>query len=109
MIDVIFIKYDQSLTNDNFTDFCHNYLVGRIYKLLPLKENNQNWEVYLHSLLSELSGTNALLLNNKYFFVLLSKLESLNLLENHSDFRKVIFESITYTKSLPEKIVGDNS
>lgn len=69
-------------------------LINQLWKVLPMKENNEDWEKQLQSVINEISGLNRIFVNNINFLILLSKLESLYLIKNFIDFRRTIFESI---------------
>lgn len=69
-------------------------LINQLWKVLPMKENNEDWEKQLQSVINEISGLNRLFADNINFLILLSKLESLYLIKNFIDFRRTIFESI---------------
>lgn len=69
-------------------------LINQLWKVLPMKENNEDWEKQLQSVINEISGLNRIFADNINFLILLSKLESLYLIKNFIDFRRTIFESI---------------
>lgn len=68
-----------------------------IFKLLPLREEELDWETPLRNLTIELIGMSELLKDKVSFFQLLCKMEALAALnreEDFLDFRKVIFECL---------------
>lgn len=69
-------------------------LINQLWKVLPMKENDEDWEKQLQSVINEISGLNRIFADNINFLILLSKLESLYLIKNFIDFRRTIFESI---------------
>lgn len=69
-------------------------LINQLWKVLPMKENSEDWEKQLQSVINEISGLNRIFADNINFLILLSKLESLYLIKNFIDFRRTIFESI---------------
>lgn len=79
-----------------------NRLTNQIWKLIPMKENNENWQDHLSLLLLELTGLNILSGGvNVDFLVLLSKLTGLRELEvDFPIFRKTVFECITLLRGL---------
>jgi hypothetical protein len=99
-------KYDGQLTNESLKNYCDVYLVNRIYKLLPLKEQKLDWKQYLYNLNLELLGAEEIYLNNAYFLSLVHKLESLFLLDSHIEYRRMIFECISVAKTIPQKMIG---
>jgi hypothetical protein len=103
---MIRVKYDGQLPDESILNYCNPYLVSRIYKLLPLKEEKLDWKQYLQNLNLELLGAEEIYLKNTHFLSLVHKLESLNLLDSHEDYRRMIFECISIAKSIPTKMIG---
>jgi hypothetical protein len=103
---MINVKYDNQLPDESIQSYCNPYLVSRIYKLLPLKEEKLDWQKYLSNLNLELLGAEEIYLKNTYFLSLVHKLESLNLLDSHDEFRRMIFECISVAKTIPNKMIG---
>lgn len=80
--------------------------VKNIFKVLPLREEEKDWEKYLQGLLLELSGFDALT-EEVQFTSLLAKLEGLLYLtdEEMPLFRKIVFDSIDLLKKIePEQV-----
>ncbi|MCX8031768.1 MAG: hypothetical protein N3A59_09390, partial [Thermodesulfovibrionales bacterium] len=50
-------------------------LKNKIYKLLPLREEQAEWQKYLNGLLVELSGVNNILMNRVLLITIMGKLE----------------------------------
>ena len=103
---MIKVKYDNQLPEESIQSYCNPYLVSRIYKLLPLKEEKSDWQQYLHNLNLELLGAEEIYLRNTHFLSLVHKLESLNLLDSHDEFRRMIFECISVAKTIPNKMIS---
>ena len=81
--------------NDSYT----KNLINMIYKLLPLREEGDDWKSYLDSIIQELNGLFDFVDDEKQVTILrlISKLNNLRYLENEKDFllyRKIVFESI---------------
>lgn len=75
-------------------------LINMIYKLLPLREEGDDWKSYLDSIIQELNGLFDFVDDEKQVTIirLISKLNNLRYLENEKDFllyRKIVFESIS--------------
>ena len=71
-------------------------LTNQIWKLIPMKENNEDWEKQLSNILIEIAGLQSLFENQLDFIILLSKLEGLRV-QSEIPFvlyRKTIFNSI---------------
>lgn len=70
-------------------------LINQLWKILPMRENGEDWENQLSNVIEEISGLNLLYSNKLNFMILLAKLENLFYIQSFSNFRKNIFESIT--------------
>lgn len=79
-------------------------LTNQIYKLLPSREENLEWEIPLSTVIEELSGMDRLLTDkHDTLFSLLCKLEGLKFLtkkEDFSLFRRTIFECLNLISGL---------
>lgn len=79
-------------------------LVNMIYKLLPMRDNGEDWDNYLSSLIIEISGAASLLggsIGEVDLLRILSKLEGLLLLTQEVDFykyRKTVLECTNLIK-----------
>lgn len=98
------LKYNIEIDNEaieaNFDRVC-----GRIFKLLPDREEGKDWKTPLQSLIIEIYGMDSLLNDQVNLFRLLSRLESLLILEHEDDFidfRKGVFECLNILKRLKE-------
>ena len=80
-------------------DVYRQYAIKNIFKLLPLKEEDKNWEKYLDGLLVEFNGLD-LLCKEVGMIAVIAKLEGLYSVENHELFRKVVFDSIDLMKKI---------
>lgn len=101
------IKYDIEINNEVIIKELKK-LTNLIYKLLPNREENINWEKPLETILEELAGMNRLLINqHEILFPLLSKLEGLFTLTNTEDFglfRRTIFECLSLCNKIKKEI-----
>ena len=82
-------------------------LTNLIFKLLPSREEDNEWIIPLQNLIVEVAGMKNLLNDETILFTLLCKLESLLTLTGEDDFylfRKVIFECLSLLNSLKTKI-----
>ena len=78
-----------------------NRLTNQIWKLIPMRENNEDWLSQLNTVIIELSGLNEIFSFNGQFVILLSKLEGLK--DETIEFliyRKTVFEAITLLRGL---------
>ena len=86
-------------------------LTNQIYKLLPNREENIDWEKPLETIIVELAGMDILLIDqHDLLFPLLCKLEGLFTLTKEEDFllfRRTIFECLSLMNSLKESLCLD--
>lgn len=78
-----------------------NRLTNQLWKLIPMRENDEDWKKQLNSVLIEIAGLNEIFILIPQFIQILSKLEGLLLLD--TDFfmyRKTIFETISLLQEL---------
>lgn len=87
--------------NKNIINTNTNRLTNQIWKLIPMRENNEDWLSQLNTVIIELSGLNEIFSFNGQFLILLSKLEGLK--DDTIEFliyRKTVFEAITLLRGL---------
>lgn len=86
-------------------------LTNQIYKLLPEREENIDWQKPLDTIIIELVGMDRLLTDfHDILFPLLCKLEGLSILTREEDFqmfRRTIFECLSLMDSLRKAICQD--
>ena len=90
------LKYNVDIDKENIERHL-NKMTNLIYKLLPIREEGQDWESLLHNLITELVGMDRIMLDHADFFPLICKMESLLTLTNEDDFltfRRIIFECL---------------
>lgn len=75
-------------------------LVNQLWKLIPMRENNEDWQRQLTSVLIELSGLNEIFIEELAYLILLSKLEGLKEDVDFADYRKTVFETINLLDEL---------
>ena len=70
-------------------------LTNQLWKLIPMREHEENWPKQLDTVLVEIAGLHEML-QGPSFLQLLSKLEGLKTQETNFElYRKTIFESIS--------------
>lgn len=73
-------------------------LTNQIWKLIPMKEKQENWRSQLYSLLEEIAGLGNIMdiRKNENFLILLAKLEGLytEYGEDFMIYRKTVFKCI---------------
>ena len=70
-------------------------LINQIWKLLPMRENEEDWQKQLDNVLIELQGLHMMFGDQLNFLILLSKLEGLYEVKNFMTYRTVIFSVIS--------------
>ena len=95
-------KYDVQFSQDviikNITR-----LTNQLWKLIPMRENNEDWKKELETVILEIVGLNELFVFNPLFLQLIAKLEGLGAKEtSFSLYRKTVFESIGLLRGLIE-------
>lgn len=70
-------------------------LTNQLWKLIPMRENNEDWQKQLQTVIIDIAGKNEIFIHNSHFLQLLSKLEGLALVStDFSIYRKTVFECI---------------
>lgn len=77
-------------------------LTNQLWKLIPMRENEENWLNQLETVIIEIVGLKEIFLLTPSFLVLLSKLEGLKAIEDldFSLYRKTVFECITLLREI---------
>jgi hypothetical protein len=71
-------------------------LTNQVWKLLPMREKEEDWLGHLETLIIEIAGLNELAGINEKCLILLSKLEGLKVKEtSFFIYRKTVFECIS--------------
>lgn len=81
-------------------------LINQIWKLLPMRENQEDWQKQLRSVLVELRGLQQLFDDKLNFLIIISKLLGLQTEEDFMTYRLAVFSVISLlteiNKSLDE-------
>lgn len=81
-------------------------LINQVWKLIPMKENNENWKKQINQVLVEIIGLQNLFENKIDLLIIISKLEGLRECDlEFKDFRSLIFSIITLLGDTNERIV----
>lgn len=93
---MIIVIPDAILTSDI------NRLTNQLWKLIPMRENEEDWLNHLNYLIVELAGLNELCSNtDEKFLILLSKLKGLQVEETvFQVYRKTVFECISLLREM---------
>lgn len=90
------IKYNVEIHNEAILKNIDR-ITNQIFKLLPSREEGNDWKTPLQNLIIEVAGMAELLKEHHNLFPLLCKMESLLILTEEDDFllyRKTIFECL---------------
>ena len=83
--------------------------INLVYKLLPMREEGQDWTKPLETIIEELVGMNRLLIDlQPILFPIICKLEGLFSLTNDSDmalFRRTIFECLSLLSKINNECI----
>ena len=90
--------------NINFSDeaFEKNIirLTNQLWKLIPMRENDEDWEKQLNTVIIEIAGLGEIFNQEPQFLQLLSKLQGLLLIESDfRQYRKTVFEAIALLRN----------
>lgn len=91
----------------NKTDIVKNVrrLTNQLWKLIPMRENKEDWKKQLDTVILELVGLNEIFVGPT-FLQALSKLEALKITEVEFDFyRKTIFECISLIQGIKNETI----
>lgn len=93
-------KYNFNIPRDVII-FNLNRLTNQIWKLIPMYENNENWQHQLSTVTIEVAGLNEIFYFSPNFLQALSKLEGLMASNvNFEIYRKTVFEIISLLQGL---------
>ncbi len=93
-------KYNFAIPEDNINSNI-NRLTNQLWKLIPMRENGENWLEQLESVIIEISGLGEIFNSNEKYLVLLSKLEGLKMEDvSFAIYRKTVFESISLLREI---------
>lgn len=88
-------------------------LINQTFKLLPLREEGEDWIKPLNTITEELAGMGeVLIMDHSILFPLLCKLEGLKTLSAEDSFlryRSTIFECISLLSELQKNVFGDSA
>lgn len=71
-------------------------LINQIWKLIPMREHEENWQKQLDTVIIEIAGLNEIFIEMPQFLQILSKLEGLKIKDDidFQSYRKTVFEVI---------------
>lgn len=93
---------------DSAIQFNIRRVINQVYKLLPMREEGQDWEKPLQTLIEQLSGMKRLIAGqDDLFFLILCKMEGLFSLSAEKDmslYRRVIFQCLGLLNRLEKNV-----
>lgn len=101
------IKYEADIKTEAIISNL-NRITNQIFKLLPMREEGNDWETPLQNLIIELAGMDTLLEDHVQLFSVLCKMEDLLTLTAEDDFlmfRKIIFECLGQLNEVKQCLV----
>lgn len=100
MIDITHNKYGIDFFKEDLEPNITR-LTNQVWKLIPMLENNEDWEKQLDTVILEVAGLSEIFLKDPQFLQLLAKLEGARVsFNNFRLFRKTVFESISLLRGL---------
>ena len=93
------VKYDFNFREEDI-DVNVRRLTNQLWKLIPMREHEENWPKQLDTVIIEIAGLNEIFMAPQ-FLQLLCKLEGLKTQDTDFEFyRKTVFESISLLQEL---------
>lgn len=87
-------------------------ITNQIFKLLPSREENGDWETALQNIVLEIVGMKILWIDQPRLFSLLCRLEALGTLTDENEFlvfRKLIFECLSILNEIKKELRGEQN
>ena len=80
-------------------------LTNQIWKLIPMREHNEDWKKQLDTVIIEIAGLNEIFIWSPQFLQSLSKLEGLKVTEDidFALYRKTVFEIISLVQEFKDE------
>ena len=76
-------------------------LVNQLWKLIPMRENNEDWHKQLETVINEIVGFSVIFNAEPLYLQLLNKLEGLQNQDTDFNFyRKTVFETISLLQEI---------
>lgn len=97
-------KYNLDFTTDMIQS-SEKRLIAQIWKLIPMRENEENWEQQLQTVITEIVGLSKIFMSNPKFLILLAKLEGISTVD-FMIYRKEVFESINLIHEAFQEVVN---
>ena len=100
---VLLTKYDFEISIEDLNKSVKR-LTNQLWKLIPMREHEEDWSRQLDTVILEIAGLNEILIG-PHFLQLLSKLEGLKVQETNFElYRKTVFECISLLQELNRNV-----
>lgn len=97
-------KYDFDFSADVINKYVIR-LTNQLWKLIPMRENDEDWQKQLETVIIEVVGLKEIFSLDPLFIQLLAKLEGLKIVElDFSPYRKTVFEAINLLQELKKNV-----
>ncbi len=95
------VKLDNIEISDDVIKADVARLTNQLWKLIPMRENEENWQSQLETVLIEITGLCSLFDITEKHLILLSKLEGMRKVElDFFIYRKTVFECISLLREI---------
>ena len=97
-------KYNFEFSQDVIKKYIIRF-TNQLWKLIPMRENNEDWEKQLNTVIIEVVGLKEIFILSPFFLQLLIKLEGLKTSDmEFSLYRKTVFEAINLLQELKRNV-----
>ena len=104
LVIIVLTKYNVDIPRESYiTDI--QRLTNQLWKIIPMRENNEPWLKQLNTVLLEIVGLSELFAAAPQFLQLISKLEGLSAIGADIEFelfRKTVFEALSLLSRLKD-------
>ena len=99
LVQVLQNKYNFEFSIEDIDINVHR-LTNQLWKLIPMREHEEDWQKQLNTVIIEIAGLNEIFIG-PLFLQLLSRLEGLAVSEtNFETYRKTVFECISLLQNV---------
>lgn len=96
MLNTLALDFSQEVISKNVIR-----LTNQIWKLIPMREHEEDWEKQLNTVILEVAGLSEIFILEPHFLQILSKLEGLKAIDCEFPlFRKTVFEVINLLQEI---------
>ena len=97
---ILLDKYNIGFSNEDIAKNVQR-LTNQLWKLIPMRENNEDWHKQLETVINEIVGFSVIFNAEPLYLQLLNKLEGLQNQDTDFNFyRKTVFETISLLQEI---------